>query len=988
MDLVGLGSKVLPSLLAPLGRRLLDWLAGFRSPQTLALRRYQRRLARRYGTFVPESGTPEDSIAMQDGYLPLQVEDNGRKRRVEQVLAERGRVVVTGEPGAGKSMLLRYLAFAFAEGGRQARRGAIPVIVGLQEAAGADLETGILRQLRAAKFFRADKFLARALRTGKLRVLLDGLDEVSHQQRADTVRRILAFFEEYGTCEVVVTCRTAVREEALWRRMYAVEVAELDDTLIRQFVRRWLGTSESRTEALLDELFGKPRVLALARVPLLLTMMARLYASTGRAPIRLPASRASFYREVIDFLLTPWHAERDTYSGHIDDKRKVLNQLALTGQDSSSGDWLVFDRRAAHAQATAVLDEDKGAVRELFREIVERSGLLRIVHGRYQFAHLSFQDYLAAETLDEDGLLARFAHDPDRWQEPAVLWCGLADDATQVVGGLLRGGSLAALECVGEAREVDEALARSVVAHFAPALDTAGADDPVVRAFGAAASGVSAAARAVFAFLRDQVTRPGRRRAAAAHALAVSGLPEAAVVLGQLYGSTPEVREPLARMGDLAVDALAADGGEDALNGLAAIGTPAALHTLVDFLWHDDERAARAAWRVGALISEPQLEAELARHGRLGLSTHDYGWVWAPFSDDQTTRTIVSRVSHLILHGPVEDGPAIDPRLAIALGFIAPEHSLTTAWPSAIPAELADLATRLRAIDNRVVVTTDDSLPWLLLEERADPNWRALQRRYLDAYLRWRQWPARAQRLLMKVPTGYLTELFAKYYRSPKPSRGDWKNMLRQGAGMLSAAIGLGAVFAFMAISCVVLAVVQTIRTFFPEGGFSLDAVSWLRSAGLAVADLAVWLWNWGAPLVRDAAVWVGTEVAGLLRPLADVEILFFDLRVLVLVVLGIGVLWLGWAMRDGLGEAVFGLVGVVLLCLALMVVVVLLVLLATMPSVWVHAVTGSWLVVAAAWVVTVAAPVATVVVAEMRFDRTENPLRDGIAALRPVSTR
>jgi hypothetical protein len=62
---------------------------------------------------------------------------------------------------------------------------------------------------------------------------------------------------------------------------------------------------------------------------------------------------------------------------------------------------------------------------------------------------------------------------------------------------------------------------------------------------------------------------------------------------------------------------------------------------------------------------------------------------------------------------------------------------------------------------------------------------------------------------------------------------------------------------------------------------------------------------------------------------------------------------------------------------------VALLVLLATMPSVWLHAVTDSWWLVAVFWVVTVATPVGAGVLAAVHVDRLSSPLRGGIAALR-----
>ena len=68
MDWVGSLGK---SAASPAGRVLFGWLAGFRLSQTLALRAYQRRLAKRHGTFTPASGPSAEPLPMREMYLVL-----------------------------------------------------------------------------------------------------------------------------------------------------------------------------------------------------------------------------------------------------------------------------------------------------------------------------------------------------------------------------------------------------------------------------------------------------------------------------------------------------------------------------------------------------------------------------------------------------------------------------------------------------------------------------------------------------------------------------------------------------------------------------------------------------------------------------------------------------------------------------------------------------------------------------------------------------
>jgi hypothetical protein len=635
MDWVGSLGK---SLASPTGRALFGWLAGFRVSQTLALRAYQRRLAKRYGTFTPASGPGAEPLPMREMYLPLAV-DPGAHRRV----------LVTGEPGTGKSMLLRHMAFEFADGGAKARRGAIPVLVELKrgQVAETDLDRYLVEQLRRDGFHHADRFVQRALDNGTLRLLLDGLDEVAPGERRTAVtQHIEAFVGRYRDCEVIVTCRAAVRETALLAEFVELPVTELDDQLVREYVRRRL----TNVEPLLGRLFGNPRVLALARVPLLLDMIINLY---GLSHNGFPASRAQFYQQAVGFLLSPWHAERPTARDRINRARRALHGLAWTS-------LTVGDLAIDHDAADDVL----------LTEIVERSGLLTWTEDGYRFTHLTFQEFLAAEGKRANGteLLDRFRADKDRWLEPVVLWCGLVPDATSMVAALLDDGSITALECLSEARNVDAEVVRRAIERFDPELTSPGA----VRAFGLAGSGQPA----VLEFLErvfTETTDEARRRAAA-DALAASNLPRAVEFLSTSY-SLPQARAALEHMRDSAVDALAGMARPDdltPLNGLVTIGTRKAAHALVDLLWHKDERlAAGAAWRLGALLD---LSVDGYRLGTGQRAEPRYLWVSEPFNPSRERAVIVSRVCQLLKHGPEsaipEEGRRLPDWLALALGLV------------------------------------------------------------------------------------------------------------------------------------------------------------------------------------------------------------------------------------------------------------------------------------------------------------------------------
>ncbi|GAB3849850.1 hypothetical protein GCM10029963_35050 [Micromonospora andamanensis] len=759
VEYAAVGVVLLAVLVAVLQQFIADWIKALlarmwglvvgrrRRIRADEWRRYRAWVARTYNRM--ELGFLRDvSVTLDEVYVPLEYEQDGRRVDIYRDVQGRRRTVILGAAGAGKSMLLRHSMVRWAAAPERFDR--VPVLV---ELARSNRDGRTIRQLIAEAFSRlddepasrrrhrpapplvadAEQVVEVALASGRLCVFLDGLDEVVTERRGAVAEDIKEFAERHPATQIVVTCRDAVYDGDL-RPVFdrEIRVAGFDDAGIRHFLRLWFTrrpdaeqhapgrerdevSADPRhiVEQLLAELRSSPTVMRLARSPLMLTMISTLYEADAGAGPMLTNSRAEFYQQAVEHLL---RRDRDLgrhrnlaryQAGH---KLMALRAVALAAQGgrSQGTDRRVIGEAEVYAEISRILPRFRLAEEHLPRmvdEIVERSGLLIRIDDNnllYEFAHLTLQEYLAAVELadDPERLLGLYRENPGRWRETVKLWCAGANrDASGVVRQIFAGDDrdkLLALECVAEARQIDESLAATIVDSQLRLLGSPVPDKHLVlAALGAVAGNPGPFGQVLFDSLAQQARSGGQVAEDAVVALAESRRREAIELLSEMAVRVPAARTALRATGELAIPTLAARAGAGsvaAVDDLAAVGTPAAAVALAEQLWAGDTQVAvRAAWRLAVLVGAPDVENELRtfdptaveaasvaaqaarsaerRSGRV-RGAEWYDWLWAPFEPGTPMARTMGRLGWLILESSdaaPSDLGSVDVRLAIGL---------------------------------------------------------------------------------------------------------------------------------------------------------------------------------------------------------------------------------------------------------------------------------------------------------------------------------
>ena len=509
---------------------------------------------------------------------------------IDSILATGRRLIVRGDPGAGKSTLLQWIAITAAT--RQfappltAWNASVPFFIRLRALQTPGLPPPEEFPALIAKSVAGTMppgWAHAQLRLGRAVVLIDGVDEVPQAQRPVLLAALEGLVDAYPLARYIVSSRPAAVSERDWPEWQAwaqrLEFAEatiqpLSRAGIDQLIAQWhdayaegCHTQEERSEALslpanLKRLLDERAALRrLASSPLLCAMICALHLSRRR---QLPVERIKLYEECVEMMLDRRDKGREVKRGEeypdlsYGQKLSLIRDFAyhmMRGGESDIEAEEAADAFAAHqADRLGMGQEVTGA--KILKLFVERTGLLReVLPGRIDFAHRTFQEYLAARAIVHTGEISFLLKqiEDDQWRETIILAAGLANrqQAEKLLKGLLVGGSRVARR----KSESEQAAAERRVKGQALALACLETCDDISRE------------------LRQEIVTQ-------AQAL----FPPA----------TPQVANAIAAAGDLAVQYLIANPlhteAQTALcvYTLGQIGSPAALAALVDYVY--DER--------------------------------------------------------------------------------------------------------------------------------------------------------------------------------------------------------------------------------------------------------------------------------------------------------------------------------------------------------------------------------------------------------------
>jgi formylglycine-generating enzyme required for sulfatase activity len=381
-----------------------------------------------------------------------------RDRVLLEEALTRKRLVITGDPGSGKTTFLRRIAqeCCSPSGDLKLPDGAFPVFLRIAELeehlatcierkhhgapATAEDPEWLLHFLESRKWGLDAEYFDNKLHEERTMVLLDGLDEAPDRRVRERMARLFEnATQRYPECRFVVTTRPgAYQDRATLAGFDQVRIDDLSDDSVERFLGHWSKalhpsdpvSAAAHQKELLSSVRARPGIRRMARNPVMLTALAVLQWNDKR----LPEQRAELYESILVWLA---RAREKAGRERAETCLRLLGQLALGMQTESRGRVRQTGRRRAaeliapELRDTPEMERLRRAEQFLEQEEVD-SGIVVSRSTNIEFWHLTFQEHLAARTIaglpdstQQDLLLTNGAINQPEWREVVLLYAGL-----------------------------------------------------------------------------------------------------------------------------------------------------------------------------------------------------------------------------------------------------------------------------------------------------------------------------------------------------------------------------------------------------------------------------------------------------------------------------------------------------------------------------------------------------------------------------------
>lgn len=355
---------------------------------------------------------PDRAVSLSSIYVPLDFESSGHrysdKKVMESVFSER-HVLIVGTAGGGKSMFLRRMNLnmltKFAK--------VLPIYYELRglnsSKAKSLLEAVYLSVKHHIKALKQDEFELR-VQSGSFALILDGFDEIDHDNRVKYTDEINALIDHYDGAIVVITTRPEEHITSLhaFVSFHAQPMTKSQTTELLSKIDYDSDVKEIFISRVRSDLYDRHKDFL--SIPLLTSMMLLTFSQYSDIPDKIHI----FYQQAFEVLVQRHDRSkgaftRKSYSGlAMDDFQRLFSYFCASSYAAEK--FSFTSQSILEFIAGAIRFESLSAKPELvLKDFTESTCLLQPDGLEYAFAHRSFQEYFTAifiSKLDEKEMVS------------------------------------------------------------------------------------------------------------------------------------------------------------------------------------------------------------------------------------------------------------------------------------------------------------------------------------------------------------------------------------------------------------------------------------------------------------------------------------------------------------------------------------------------------------------------------------------------------
>ncbi|MCP5106103.1 MAG: hypothetical protein GY950_22145, partial [bacterium] len=214
----------------------------------------------------------------------------------------------------------------------------------------------------------------------------------------------------------------------------ALDILPLDDQKVNSFITQWFkavsgrasGLGEATAEGMIADIRQHEHIFVFTQNPLLLTAVCILYQD-GK---RIPDQRADLYNRIIDNLIN----RRFHDPAQPEKENEVLEFLMHLAYEAQQKNRKTIEIEEAASLLKKTISQKDGElephynrrIRELFNKVEPACGLFnRLGSDEIQFAHLTYQEFLAAKYMVYMEIDFKPFLENQWWEETLLLYAGL-----------------------------------------------------------------------------------------------------------------------------------------------------------------------------------------------------------------------------------------------------------------------------------------------------------------------------------------------------------------------------------------------------------------------------------------------------------------------------------------------------------------------------------------------------------------------------------